>query len=378
MPAKKRVKTQYPGVYYIESSFTGLGQLERIYYIIYRLNGRLVEEKVGRQYQDDMTAARAAYMRDLRKKGKQLPNRIRREQKKAERKNVSTGQAIDWIWEKYKARNPNLKGLRFDENRYQNYLRPRFSSKKPEDISQLDIDRLRTHLLKQKKPQTVKHILALLRRIINFGVREKMCAKLNFIIHMPKIDNRKTAILTPDEIERLLNAIDADQNLQIANIMKLSLFTGMKRGELFRLKWNDIDFSGGSITIRDSNGKPEQKIPLNDRARQILVTHPKHDSPFVFPGRGGKQRVDINKQVNRIKNRAGLPKNFRPLNDLRNVYLAIHALSCQTDTDIFQRIVTHKNPQMNRRHPAHLDRGQDKASSLTCSIIEQMINSELL
>lgn len=377
MPAKKRIKTQYPGVYYIESSFTGLGQLERIYYIMYRLDGRLVEEKVGRQYQDDMTAARAAYMRDLRKKGKQLPNRIRRERKN-EGERVSSGQTIDRIWEEYKARNPNVRGLRFDENRYQNYLRRRFGSKKPEDILQPDIDRLRTDLLKQKKPQTVKHILALLRRIINFGVKEKICAKLNFIIRMPKIDNRKTEILTPDEIERLLNAVDADRNPQVANIMKLSLFTGMKRGELFRLKWSDIDFSEGSITIRDADGKPGQKIPLNDRARQILTTHPKHDSPFVFPGRGGKQRVDINKQVNRIKNHAGLPKDFRPLHGLRNVYAAIHALSSQTDTDILQRIVTQKNPHMNRRYFAHLDSGPDKASSLTCSIIEQMINSELL
>ena len=70
MPAKKRFKTKYAGVYYIESSIGQTGKPERIYYVVYRRTGKLIEEKAGRQYQDDMTPARAAALRIQRMEGK--------------------------------------------------------------------------------------------------------------------------------------------------------------------------------------------------------------------------------------------------------------------------------------------------------------------
>jgi PAS domain S-box-containing protein len=63
MPAKKRFKTKYPGVYYIEGKASGSGKKERIYYIIYRKDGKQFEEKSGRQFRDNMTPARAARIR---------------------------------------------------------------------------------------------------------------------------------------------------------------------------------------------------------------------------------------------------------------------------------------------------------------------------
>ena len=64
MPANKRLKTQYPGVYYIESTIGRNGKPERVYYIFYRgKDGKQIEEKAGRQYADDMTPARAAGIR---------------------------------------------------------------------------------------------------------------------------------------------------------------------------------------------------------------------------------------------------------------------------------------------------------------------------
>jgi len=63
MPAKKRIKTKYPGVYYIESTAVGSNKTEKIYYIVFRKNGGLIEEKAGRQFQDDMTPARAVGLR---------------------------------------------------------------------------------------------------------------------------------------------------------------------------------------------------------------------------------------------------------------------------------------------------------------------------
>jgi len=59
----KRHRTKYPGVFYIEGKSAGSTKKERIYYIMYRKNGRKIEERVGRQRQDRMTPAKARKIR---------------------------------------------------------------------------------------------------------------------------------------------------------------------------------------------------------------------------------------------------------------------------------------------------------------------------
>ena len=162
MPAKDRFKTKYPGVYYIESSTGRNGKPERVYYIMYRRDGKLIEEKAGRQYADDMTPARAAGVRTRRMQGKELSNRERREAKKTA----------------YKAHRTKNKALSVDTGRYGKYIEPNFGSKEPKEMIPLDVDRLRMKLSKKLKPQTVKHILALLRRIVNFGCNKGLSPAL--------------------------------------------------------------------------------------------------------------------------------------------------------------------------------------------------------
>ena len=60
MPSMKRVKTKYPGVYYIQARSVAKGKPEKVFYIRYRKNGKMVEEKAGRQFKDDMTPARVS------------------------------------------------------------------------------------------------------------------------------------------------------------------------------------------------------------------------------------------------------------------------------------------------------------------------------
>ena len=76
MPPLTRHKTKYPGVFFIDSE--GANGDERIYYIRYRRQGKMIEEKAGRQYQDDMTPSRAAKIRGRRIEGDELPNTERR------------------------------------------------------------------------------------------------------------------------------------------------------------------------------------------------------------------------------------------------------------------------------------------------------------
>jgi PAS domain S-box-containing protein len=85
MPAKKRFKTKYPGVHYIEGKAAGSGKKERIYYIMYYKNGKLIEEKAGRQFKDGMTPAKARRIRTDCIEGKRLSRKETRDQENSKK-----------------------------------------------------------------------------------------------------------------------------------------------------------------------------------------------------------------------------------------------------------------------------------------------------
>jgi len=377
MPATKRFKVKgYAGVYYIIGKAVGSGKSEKIYYIRYRRDGKQIEEKAGRHFQDDMTPAKASRIRAFRIDGKQPSNTEKRDAKEAARQAEDSRWTIFRLWEAYKENRPNLKGIVTDQNRFDNYIGPIFGSKEPSELISLDVDRLRIKLLKKRSPGTVRNILELLRRIINFGIKKGLCVGPGFRIELPRVNNEKTEDLTPEQLKSLLKAIDADSNTYAGNMMKMALYTGMRRGELFKLKWNDIDFDRGFIELVDPKGGPDQKIPLNDAVRDLLKSHPRTQSAYVFPGRGGNRRTDINHQVSRIKKAARLPADFRALHGLRHVYASMLASSGQVDMFTLQKLLTHKSPLMTQRY-AHLrDEALRRASDLAGEIIGQAVGKK--
>ena len=70
-----RHKTDYPGVWFIEGRALPdkktkvADKTEKIYYIAYRREGKLIEEKAGRQFEDRMTPAKASQLRARKKSG---------------------------------------------------------------------------------------------------------------------------------------------------------------------------------------------------------------------------------------------------------------------------------------------------------------------
>ena len=56
----KRFKTEYPGVFFRKAARIGGKGIEKVFYIIFKKDGKNQEEKVGRQYADDMTSAKAS------------------------------------------------------------------------------------------------------------------------------------------------------------------------------------------------------------------------------------------------------------------------------------------------------------------------------
>ncbi|MDL2124237.1 MAG: site-specific integrase [Deltaproteobacteria bacterium] len=369
----RRKKTSYPGVFYRESKRIGGKGTEKVYYIVFKKDGKVYEEKAGRQYADDMTPARTARIRAERIEGKRLSRKEIRQQRDEKKTAEANKWTLDRLFNEYMSTRPGNKSKTTDQNRYENHLQPVFGNTEPCKIDPLSVDRLRIKLLKKLSPQTVKHVLNLFTWTVNFGVKKNLCKGLSFHVQKPSVSNAKTEDLTPEQLKRLIDAIDKDENIQAQNLMRMALYTGMRRGELFKLKWRDIDSPHGFICIRDPKGGVDQTIPLNDAAREVLRNHIKTDSPFVFPGRNGQERKAISKQVNRIKKRAGLPKDFRPLHGLRHVFASMLASSGKVDMYTLQKLLTHKDPRMTQRY-AHLrDETLKKASNLAGDIINQVV-----
>jgi len=365
----KRYKTAYVGVFYREAERIGGKGLEKVYYILFKQDKKLCEEKVGRQFKDDMTPARAARIRAERIEGK------RQSRKEIREAAAVVKWTIDRLWQEYVHDKPATKSWAVDRYRYEKYLKASLENKEPQAIVQMDVHRLRINLSKTLAPQTVKHLLRLLARIINFGFGKGLCPGLKFKIEVPRVNNVKTEDLNPEQLSNLLAAIDEEYDLQAANFLRMALYTGMRRGELFKLEWPDVDFDRGFIYIRhDPKSGHDQKIPLNDAARELLLHHPKSDSPHVFPGQGGRQRTRYPRRIDAIRERAGLPKDFRPCHGLRHFFASQLASSGEVDMYVLQRLLTHRSPLMTQRY-AHLrDDTLRRASDLAGDLINQVIN----
>lgn len=153
-------------------------------------------------------------------------------------------------------------------------------------------------------------------------------------------------------------------------MMRLALFTGMRRGEMFSLKWNDVDFERGFIHIRDPKGGQDARIPLNAEAREVLESLPR-TSEFIFPGRGGRKLADISRAVNAIKKRAGLPADFRPLHGLRHYFASALASCDEVDMYVIQKLLTHKSPIMSQRYSHLRDEVLKRASALVGKLVSR-------
>lgn len=363
-----RHKTEYKGVFYRVGERIGGSGEEKIFYIVFKKNGKVCEEKVGRQYADDMTPAKASRMRAGRIEGRRKSRKEVREAVKAAKQAEADKMTIKRLWKEYEANKADSKAINTDEGRFKKYLEPSFGEKEPHEIIRLDVDRLRMKLLKTLKPQTVKHIMGLLKRIVHYGVARQLCQNLNFEIEAVKVDNQKTEDLNPEQLKRLLEAIDNSTDVEAKAIMMLALYTGMRRGEMFKLKWSDIDYQRGFIHIRNPKGGVSQKIPLNEQARKVLENHPR-TAEYVFVRPDGEPFTDIRRRVNPIKEAAELPEDFRPLHGLRHTYASMLASSGKVDLYTLQKLLTHKSPVMTQRY-AHLrDEALRTASTLAGQII---------
>ena len=348
MPKQTRHSTAYSGVYFVE-----LADDDQSFFIRYKQNGKSFEERAGRSSQG-WNAEKASFLRKERLSGVNPLGRY--SWNSSGQMDGENNWTFSVIFEAYLRLRPDLKGRENDIYRFRNYLKEDFGDRTPSEVVPGDIERFRHKLQNQQlKPATVRHVLELLRRLANYAFKKKFCPGLSFKIQMPTVENQKTENLTQEQLETLLRVLDEEPDKQVSNIVRLVLYTGLRRGEIFSLKWNDIDFYGKTITIRSKKKEKCVELPMNEMAEKVLAEHAHSEakSEFVFPGRGGKKRTECKRPLLRIKKNAGLPDDFRLLQGLRHVYASMLASSGEVDMETLQTLLTHKSSLMTQRY-AHL------------------------
>lgn len=369
MAATTRIKTKYPGVFYRESKRLGANGTERVYYIVFKIDGKINEEKAGRQYADNMTPAKAAALRaeilDGRRPSRKAQRDLERKTAEAERHKVTIGK----IWEEYQELNSTKRSLITDQYNFKNHLMD-FYDRRPEDLATIDILKLRKQIEnKGLSAATVKHILVLLRILLNWGAKNGLCAAINpeqLQFDIPKLDNERTESMTDDQIHAYLGALDQEQDQNLASLFRLALVTGMRKSALLNLRWDDCDFENRVITLRGEvakKGKTEY-IPMNAAAFHVLQAMQRVESAYIFPGKNGGPRKELRRMAQRVKRKAGLSEDFRPLHGLRHAFASYLISSGKVDLYTMQKLLTHSSPKMTQRYAHLADERLRKASQV--------------
>ena len=105
----------------------------------------------------------------------------------------------------------------------------------------------------------------------------------------------------------------------LAPLVLLAMNTGLRRGELFGLKWSDVNQSARMLTVPAGVAKSRRArhVPLNDEALEVLKRwRGKDASGLVFPGTDGSRITNINKAWDSLTTAAAL-EDFR-FHDLRH------------------------------------------------------------
>lgn len=231
-----------------------------------------------------------------------------------------------------------------------------FGKHKIRDLSHKDIEKFKLHRLrtptkfdKQRSIATVNRDLGVLRRVLNVAVANGWIVKNPFMMGKGLIcvgdEKPRERILTLEEEARLLAACEGPR-AHLRPILICALDTGMRRGELFSLVWEDVDFENRLITIRAFNTKMmrERRIGMTERLTSELgILYAKNPDPkaLLFGISSTKRAWD------KVRQQAGL-SDLR-LHDLRHTY-ATRLVSKHLPLAEVSRVLGHTQPTMTYRY----------------------------
>jgi integrase len=298
--------SKYPGVrFYEHETRIHNRKKDRYHAIRFHRDGKRIEEGIG-WVSDGMTLEEAqvirgriiknikkgiapqsfAEMRAIKERDRQ--NEI--DQAEAERLDAVTfgemaGLFLAWAED-------NKKSYRDDKTRYEKHLEKRFKNVTMRDLSPFHLERLKSSLKRSDlSPATVTQCLQLVRGIFNRTRAWGRHACEFPAVDFPRVQNRRVAWLTAEQAHALMDAVKA-KSLQVWGQCVLSLYAGLRFGEIARLELSDLDFDAGTIHVRDGKGGTRHAYITEPIASMFAEWWTVADKApgLIFPARPSEKR----------------------------------------------------------------------------------------
>jgi integrase len=256
------------------------------------------------------------------------------------------------------------------------HVLPALGRMKVAAVAFTDIDRLHRKITKTGSSYAANRTIAMLSKMFSlaqrWGMREtNPCKGIE-----RNTEFRRRRYLSGDELARLTAALAKHPDKQSANIVRLLLLTGARRGEVLAARWADIDLGEGvwSKPASSTKQKEAHEAPLSAPARQLLSEiraeqgGKRHALPeYVFPSHGESGHVVELKRVWRQLCKAAKIDGLR-LHDLRHSF-ASQLASGGASLPLIGALLGHSNPSTTHRYAHLLDDPQRQAVEKVGAVI---------
>lgn len=231
-------------------------------------------------------------------------------------------------------------------------LRARFGDRLASDLNSKDVEELKTALaVEGLAVATINHHLKLLKAVYNRSIRQGNHVGHNPVaaVRLTREHNARNRCLSAEEEARLLEALP----FSLRALVTMALHTGMRRGELRALRWEDVDFATGALRVRRDKAGDGRWVALNRVALDALRAvkrDQKVSGPYVFCSSEGRFLHNFERVWRPALNAAAIP-DFR-FHDCRHTFASRLAMN-GTDLYTVQRAGGWKSQAMVQRY-AHL------------------------
>ena len=236
------------------------------------------------------------------------------------------------------------------------HLLPRFGVKRLDAIRRADILAMQhDSRVAGMAVGTCNRLLIHMRTIFNAAIRWEVlpegCNPTRGVKLLPG-EVKRERFLDGAEVQRLFDVLDHSRSPQLANVVRMLLYTGARKREILDARWEHVDFERKLLVVPRSKSGKARYIALSDAAMGIIEAMPRRSGvPWIFPNpRTGKPLVSIHQGWERIRRDAGLP-DLR-LHDLRHSFASFLVNAGHSLYEV-QALLGHQSPKMTMRY-AHL------------------------
>ncbi|MFA5459797.1 MAG: tyrosine-type recombinase/integrase [Candidatus Paceibacterota bacterium] len=206
-------------------------------------------------------------------------------------------------------------------------------------------------------PATVNRELSCLRHLFNKAIEWGYLTKNPLQrVKLLKEPPGRIRYLKTEEIERLLKTIDSFPQYTksyLKPIVVIALNTGLRKGEILRLRWKDVDFIKKRITVNVTKTNEIRTVPMNELLYQELKKMTSNqENEYMFCNKKGKPFENVRKSFDRALKIAGID-DFR-FHDLRHTFASYLVMS-GCDIRTVQQLMGHKDIKMTMRY-SHLSK----------------------